>query len=266
MEIDRKQLKSQAKEAMGQARPSPFWVALLLSLVLLGLGVLAMSIDGELEAYRIMLSSAASGVVQYVRPMPKGGIMGQLLNVALELMSLELAVGFILYALRVWRREKAGCGDIFDAFGMFFRAILIRIIPALLVSLWSLVYVVPVSALIVSTGNLYWLVLGLPLMIPSVMASYSYRLAVYIMLDNPSAGCWQCVALSREVMRGHRWELFKLDWSFMGWYLLCILLPLVGLILAVWVSVYTQITCAGYYDKRITEFMAQNAPPVEPAF
>lgn len=260
--MDRKQLKSQAKEAMRQARPNPFWVSLLLSLVLLGLGILSMSINGELDAYRVMLASAVGGAVQYVRPTPKGGIVGELLDLALELMTIELTVGFILYALRVWRREQAGCGDIFDAFGMFFRAILIRVIPALLVMLWSLIYAIPVSGLIVTTGRVWWLIAGLPLMIPTLMASYSYRLAVYIMLDNPGAGCWQCVALSREVMRGHRWELFKMDMSFLGWYLLGIVLPLVGLILMVWVSVYTQVAFAGYYDKRITEFMAQNAPAV----
>lgn len=249
---------------MRQARPNPFWVAMLLGLVLLGLGVLSLSITGELEAYRAILASAAEGTVRLVRPVPKGGLIGRLLDIALELMSMELAVGFILYVLRVWRREKAGFGDIFDAFGMFFRAILIRVIPALLVSLWSLVYMVPVSWLIMTTGNPYWVVFGLPLMIPSIMASYSYRLAVYVLLDNPGAGCWQCVALSREVMRGHRWELFKLDMSFLGWYLLCAVLPLVGLLLAVWVSVYAQVTCAGYYDKRIADFMAQNAPDVAP--
>ncbi len=263
--MDRKKLKNEAREAMRQARPNPFWVALLLVLVMLGLELLEVSISGTLDAYRTMFASMLEkGVVEYVRPLPKGGILGSLLQIALELMALELTVGFVIYALRVWRREKAGCGDIFDAFGVFLRAILIQLIPGLLVSLWSLIYVVPVTGLIVATGQTWWLFAGLPLMIPSIMALYSYRLAVYIMLDNPGAGCWQCVALSREVMRGHRWELFVLDMSFIGWALLCMVLPLVGLILAVWVSVYAQVVCAGYYDRRIAEFMTRNAPPVEP--
>lgn len=264
MEMDRKHLKSTAREAMRQARPNPFWVALLLGLVTLGISVLSLSISGALSAYRTMLMSAAEGTVTYVEPRPMGGIAGRVLEVALEVMTLELTVGFVIYALRVWRREKAGCGDIFDAFGVFFRAIWIRLLPSLFVSLWSLLYVVPVSALIVLTGHLWWLAAGLPLLIPAIMADYSYRLAVYIMLDNPGAGCFQCVALSREVMRGHRWQLFVLDMSFLGWALLSALLPLVGLILAVWVSVYVQVTGAGFYDTLMTDFMAHNAPPVEP--
>ncbi len=262
--MDRKKLKVQAREAMRQARPNPFWVALLLTLLTLGLTILSMSISGALDAYRLMLSSAGEGVMKYVEPVPKGGLFGQLLQIALEIMSVELTVGFILYALRVWRHEKAGFGDIFDAFGVFLRAILIRLIPALLMSLWSLLYVVPVTGLIVFTGWVGWLAVGLPLLIPAVMASYSYRLAPYIMLDNPGAGCWQCVALSREAMRGRRRELFVLDLSFLGWALLCAVLPLVGLILAVWVSVYMQVTFAGYYEGRMAAFMAANAPAVGP--
>lgn len=262
--MDRKQLKRQAKEAMRQARPSPYWVVLLLVVIILVLDILGMSLSGALNAYRAMYEAAMNGSFAYVEPAGKGGVLGWLLQVALEVMSLELTVGFTLYAMRVWRRQKAGCGDLFDGFGVFFRSIWISLIPSLFVSLWGLVYVLPVSFLIVSTGRTWWLAAGLPLLIPAVMASYAYRQATYIMLDNPGMNCFQCVALSREIMREHRWELFKLDLSFLGWSLLCTLVPLLGWLLAIWLAGYMQVTYAGYYEDTARRFMARNAPPVEP--
>ena len=264
MKLDRKELKQQARQAMKAARPSPYWVVLLLGIILLVLNVLQMSLNGTLAAYRQMYAAALDGELRYVEPAGVGGIAGALLQLALEVMTLELSVGLVVYALRVWRREAAGCGDLFDGFGVFLRSILIQVIPSLFVSLWALIYALPATYLVLQTGQTWWMVVCLPLMAPAIMAMYSYRLATYIMLDNPGMSCFQCVALSREVMRGHRWELFVLEMSFFGWVFLCAILPLIGLLLAVWVNAYMQVTDAGYYEKRITDFMARHAPPMEP--
>ena len=44
-------------------------------------------------------------------------------------------------------------------------------------------------------------------------------------------------------MNGHKWELFVLDLSFIGWGLLTVI-PFVS----VYVTPYMEVTCAGYYD------------------
>ena len=247
--LDRKQLKQQAKQTMRAARPAPFWVALALEAIMVVLTLLIMSLDGTLQAIRTMYAGALQGRMVYAEPQAAGGLIGQLLGLALEIMIMEMSVGFVIYAVRVWRQEKAGCGDLFDGFGMFFRSIGIQILPWLMVSLWSLIYAMPVTFLAAAGGQLWWLAAGLPLLLPAIMAAYSYRQAVYIMLDNPGASCLRCMALSREMMRGHRWELFVLDLSFLGWMLLCTVIPVAGMILMVWVTVYRQVVCAGYYDK-----------------
>lgn len=264
MTLDRKELKRQAKDAMRQTRPAPYWVVLLLIVITLVLSVLGMSLNGTLKAYRIMLAAAVRGEMVYVEPVGVAGGFGWLLQIALEVMSVELAVGFTLYTMRVWRRQKAGCGDLFDGFGTFFRSIWIQLLPSLFISLWSLLYVLPVTFLILETGSALWLLFGLPLMIPSIVASYAYRQATFIMLDNPGMSCFQCVALSREAMRGHKWELFKLDMSFLGWILLSAAIPVLGLLLLIWVAAYMQVTMAGYYEYVVKQFMARNAPPVGP--
>lgn len=265
MTLDRKELKRQAKEAMRGARPAPYWVVLLLVVITLVLSLLGASLSGTLQAYRVMITAAMRGEMVYVEPQSVAGGVGWVLQIALQVMSIELAVGFTLYTMRVWRRQKAGCGNLFDGFGTFFRSIWISLLPSLFISLWSMVYVLPVSVLVGMTENALWMLYCLPLLIPAIMASYAYRQSTYIMLDNPSLGCLQCVAMSKEIMRGHKWELFKLDMSFLGWVLLSAAIPVLGLLLLIWVVAYMQVTMAGYYEYAMKGFMAQNAPPVEPS-
>lgn len=247
MTIARRELKMQARQAMNEARPAPFWISLLYTVIGVALGILSMSLSGSLEAYATMFRSAMAGVLRYAEPVAAGGLTGWLLDMALQVMRSVMAVGFVLYAMRVRRHIHASAGDLFDAFGVFFRAIWIELLPSLLLGLWSMVYVLPATVLTAMTGNPWWLVWLLPLMAPTVMASYAYRQAVYLMLDRPDMGCLQCVMASRQMMRGHKWELFKLDMSFMGWYLL-VLLPVAGVFIGIWTDIYRQVTNAGYYE------------------
>lgn len=263
MKLDRKQLKRQARESMRAARPAPFWVALLLAVIMMALGLLTMSLDGTLAAMRTMYAAALRGQAVFVEPVPVSGFFGSLLGLALEIMTMEMGVGFVVYALRVWRKERAGCGELFDGFGVFFRSIWITMLPVLLQMAWSLLYAVPVSVLFVMTDDPTWLIWCLPLLAPTIMAAYSYRLSTCIMLDNPGSSCWRCVQLSRQIMQGHRWQSFVLDMSFLGWMLLC-LVPVAGLILAVWVMVYMQVVNAGLYC-TLAEDLLRRVTPEQPA-
>lgn len=49
---------------------------------------------------------------------------------------------------------------------------------------------------------------------------YSYFLVPYILAENPEIGGRQAITLSRKMMRGHKWECFKMECSFIGWILL----------------------------------------------
>ena len=239
MRINRRELKQQARTAMDNARPRPYWVCLAYMVILTLLEILSMSLSGSIEAYRQMFMSARMGVVAYVEPTPVGGMMGWILDVALQIMTA------------------------FDGFGVFFRAVWIQLLPSLLIGLWSMLYAFPAAMLVVMTRQSWWMIALLPLLAPAVMASYSYRLAAYVMLDRPELGGFQCVAVSRDMMRGHRWELFKLDMSFIGWGLLCAI-PIVGLFLAIWLYVYMQVTEAGYYETLARQTMPGGMPPEPP--
>ncbi len=49
---------------------------------------------------------------------------------------------------------------------------------------------------------------------------YSYYLVPYIEAENPSLSARQAITLSRRMMKGHKWECFVFELSFIGWSLL----------------------------------------------
>jgi uncharacterized membrane protein len=68
--------------------------------------------------------------------------------------------------------------------------------------------------------DLYIFLWSLLFIIPGIIKSYAYRMVPYILADNPSIGVNEAISLSNEMTRGHKFDMFVLDLSFIGWYLL----------------------------------------------
>ena len=272
---DRKTLKLNAREAMRQTKPHPFWVTLAVSGILAVLMGLALYISGAFDAYGEMFRQLVRGELLPdflpgvgIETSSRGGSgFGSLLVLALELMASVLGVGYALYCLRVARHIPASVGDVFDVFGVFLRALLVRVLKSALVLLWGVVFAVALSFLttfvlllassagspeeILAALNSPWLMAALAAgaYIPMIFASYLYRLAEFFMLDEPGMGALQSLSMSRMAMRGRKWRLLRLDLSFIGWYILSAI-PLV----AVWVQPYTTITTALFYNETAPIF------------
>ncbi len=56
--------------------------------------------------------------------------------------------------------------------------------------------------------------------IGGIIKHYSYFLVPYIVAEDPSIGANKAITLSRKMMKGHKWECFKIDLSFIGWIML----------------------------------------------
>ena len=108
-------------------------------------------------------------------------------------------------------------------FSFILRLILYWILTSIFVFLWSLLFV-----------------------IPGIIASYRYRMALYLIIEHPEMSVLECIRESSRMMKGHKAELFVMDLSFIGWYLL-MGLPYVGYAAQIWVMPYYQITNALYY-------------------
>ena len=83
------------------------------------------------------------------------------------------------------------------------------------------------------------------LIIPGIIATYSYAMTFFIIADDPQAGALEAIGRSKEMMRGHRWKLFCLFLRFIGWSLLCLLTFGIGFL---WLTPYMQTSLAHFYD------------------
>ena len=97
--------------------------------------------------------------------------------------------------------------------------------------------------------------------IPGIIATYAYTQTFYIMLDHPDMSPLQAIRASRQLMRGHKFEYFLLQLSFLGWSFLSLFT--FGL-LEIWLKPYAEVTYAGYYNALINwRKPAPTAPEAE---
>ena len=94
--------------------------------------------------------------------------------------------------------------------------------------------------------NLYIFLWTLLFIIPGIIASYSYSMTHYIMVENPEYGVNEAIAASKEMMRGNRWRLFCLRFSFIGWSILCIFTLGIGYL---WLNPYMEAANAAFYKE-----------------
>lgn len=83
------------------------------------------------------------------------------------------------------------------------------------------------------------------LLIGIFILGYAYRMVPYLIQEYPELTPREALKLSREMMRGHKWNLFVLDLTFMGWVLLTVLTLGIG---GLWLTPYMQTTVAHYYE------------------
>ena len=81
--------------------------------------------------------------------------------------------------------------------------------------------------------------------IGGVIKHYSYILVPYILSENPSIKADDAINLSKDMMKGHKWECFKLELSFIGWYFLGIIT--FGLSNIFYLNSYKVATLSEYY-------------------
>ena len=85
---------------------------------------------------------------------------------------------------------------------------------------------------------------SLLLIIPGIIAGYSYAMTGYILAENPELTASEAIARSKEMMAGNRFRLFCLHFSFIGWEILCTLTLGIG---NLWLRPYKQAAEAAFY-------------------
>lgn len=93
--------------------------------------------------------------------------------------------------------------------------------------------------------TIFVLLWALLLFIPGIIMAFAYAMTPYILVDNPEMKAIDAIRKSRSMMKGHKFDLFYLELSFIGWILLSILTLGIGLI---WLVPYMETTIAAFYN------------------
>lgn len=134
-------------------------------------------------------------------------IWGWLTSIAVWALAVSIAwcilgsviqLGYARFNLDLVDGADARLESLFEYFRWFKTAFCARFLTALFIFLWSLL-----------------------LIIPGIVATYTYALVPCILAENPDMAASDAIAASKRMMEGNRWRLFCLEFSFIGWSLLC---------------------------------------------
>lgn len=106
------------------------------------------------------------------------------------------------------------------------------------------------AALTMGIESLYLLLWDLTI-IGGFIKRYSYFMVPFIVAENPGMTAREAITLSRRMMRGHKWECFKMELSFLGWGILSeITFGLSGILYS---NPYEIAVFGEYYEKLRSE-------------
>ena len=253
MGFDRPEAKYRARLAMRGAYPHPMLVTLVYVLLT---GVLTYVImyfvaNPFTLAYWYLLEGEDPQQVMYYIFTPQRVGVYLLMELLITLYTWVMQFGYTAYGLGLARRTGPGYRTLLEGFSHLGKALLVSFLTTLFTLLWGLVAMLP-GIIVLSIGavtELYGLAfLGLLLVlcgtVVEIMVAYRYRLAIYLLLDNPDMGALAAVTASKEAMRGHKGELFVMDLSFLGWAILSVFT--LG-ILSLWLGPYVGASEANFY-------------------
>lgn len=130
-------------------------------------------------------------------------------------------LGYCKYLLKLNDGEEGELKDLFSQFHRFGDGFVLSLLTAIYVFLWSLLFI-----------------------IPGFIASYKYAMAPFILAENPGMKPKEAITASKEMMDGHKGELFVLGLSFIGWSLLSLLTLGIG---NLWLNPYINASYAAFY-------------------
>ena len=148
----------------------------------------------KMTALYFALTLALSVLLHFVS---STGPVSTFLSIFSQLLSLVLDAGFILYCMGIRRHEYMEYTSLFDGFSFVGKLIAVNLIRIAYSFLWGMLFV-----------------------IPGIMAYYRYRFAVYHLCEDPDISVFEALQRSARQTKGYKMQLFNLDMSYLGWFLL----------------------------------------------
>ena len=161
------------------------------------------------------LGALLAGIATYI------AIVAIVLAVLFFVLGSVIAVGYARFNLQQVDGGTPSLDSLFAYFRNWKTTAVTRFLRTLYVLLWSLLFI-----------------------IPGIIASYSYAMTDYILAEHPELTAGEAIERSKEMMAGNRFRLFCLQFSFIGWSILCVFTFGIG---NLWLTPYKQAAAAAFY-------------------
>lgn len=152
-------------------------------------------------------------------------ILALVTSIALFCLGSIIKLGYMRFNLDIIDLKEAKIQSLFSYFKSWSVAIVTRLLKNLYIFLWTLLFI-----------------------IPGTIAKYKYSMTSFILAENPELSPSEAIARSKDLMDGYKWDLFCLEFSFIGWDILCVLT--LG-ILCFWVIPYKHAAMAAFYRSLV---------------
>lgn len=134
-----------------------------------------------------------------------------------------ITLGYVKFNLDMVNGKRPKFADLFSQFHRLGEGFCVQFLRGLFIFLW-----------------------GLLLIIPGIIAAYSYAMAPYILYENPGMPASEAISASKQMMKGNKWRLFCLNFSFIGWAILSVFTLGIGYL---WLNPYMEASYAAFYEE-----------------
>ena len=196
-------LKQAARACLRDAKTDPRKVALAYLLIVafldIGYSLVSTLLETGLEQTTGLSALSAAGLLR------NRNIWYAAAPILLWVLGTLLSAGYVSWSLGVSRGRDVGYGALLDGFRSCGRVLWLTVLESLLIMLWSMLFV-----------------------IPGIVAAYRYRMAMWILMNDPGVTAMEAINESKRITAGHKLELFILDVSFWWYYLLLFAVSMAG--------------------------------------
>lgn len=167
----------------------------------------------------ILIISGFYGIVEVIEP--RGGILTIISRLISLLLGGLITFGLSKFVLNIATYREANFDDLFSGINIYLKTL----------GLWVVILVSVFIATIF-------------LIVPGIIVGLMFSQAFFILCEDNQKTIMQCLKESSEIMIGHKVDLFVLELSFIGWWILVIITFGIA---SLWVYPYQEVTCANFY-------------------
>ena len=220
------QYKNEALAALkGNWAPAVLVTVVFLAIATLCIGPAEMPmLTGTFDSEAVAAMAAAgdlAGVMDAYSTLSSWSSLSSLLRIFVyNVLSVGFAVAFLLLLRNGDDRLTSNMFEV--SFRQYWHKVWGMFLMYLFIALWTLLFI-----------------------LPGIVKAFSYALTPYILEENPDLSANEAIDHSRAMMKGHKFDLFYLYLSFIGWFLLSFLTLGIGFI---WLIPYMNTAQAAFYE------------------